>query len=206
MIKLWLISRPLLHSMITLQSKRHIKRTKDNPGGIVSVESPLHYSNVSLVDPVTNAPIKVSWRYLEDGTKVRVTRGRLASQSVVPRPEMLKQRRRPPPVGAGPQDTGAVEFKVVSHTPGDLPSALKSMLEAETVKATAGAASAPPRFIQKKSALYRAPGAFRTFASSAYDFSDQWVTRSNLHPYPTEMWPYNILRPDLLRFYSMTER
>jgi hypothetical protein len=148
------------------------------------VESPLHYSNVSLVDPVTNAPIKVSWRYLEDGDKVRVTRGRLASQSVIPRPEILKQRRRPPPVEAGPLDTGALPFKEVSHTPGDLPSALKSLLESETVKATAGAAAAPPRFLQRNnSALYRAPGAFRTFASSAYDLSGQWDSsgRSNLH-------------------------
>lgn len=53
-----------------LQSKRHIKRTKDNPGGIVSVESPLHYSNVSLIDPTTGVPCRVAWRYLESGEKV----------------------------------------------------------------------------------------------------------------------------------------
>lgn len=53
-----------------LQTKRHIKRTKENPGGIINVESPLHYSNVSLVDPVNNSPVRVCWRFLEDGTKV----------------------------------------------------------------------------------------------------------------------------------------
>ena len=52
------------------QSKRHMKRSGDNPGGIISVESPLHYSNVALLDPVTNAPVRASWRWLEDGTKV----------------------------------------------------------------------------------------------------------------------------------------
>ena len=52
------------------QNKRFLKRSKDNPGGIVSVESPLHYSNVSLVDPVTEQPVRVTWRFLEDGTKV----------------------------------------------------------------------------------------------------------------------------------------
>ena len=54
-----------------MQTKRHMKRTKESPGGIISVESPLHYTNVQLVDPVTNSPVRVCWRYLEDGTKVR---------------------------------------------------------------------------------------------------------------------------------------
>jgi len=63
---------PLLPSPAArLQNKRFLKRTKDNPGGIVSVESPLHYSNVKLVDPQTGQPVRVTWRFLEDGTKVR---------------------------------------------------------------------------------------------------------------------------------------
>jgi Ribosomal proteins 50S L24/mitochondrial 39S L24 len=53
-----------------LQAKRHIKRTGDNPGGIITAESPLHYSNVQLVDPVTKAPVRATWRFLEDGSKV----------------------------------------------------------------------------------------------------------------------------------------
>lgn len=53
-----------------LQNKRYIKRSKDNPGGVVSVESPIHYSNVALVDPVTDEAVRVVWRFLEDGTKV----------------------------------------------------------------------------------------------------------------------------------------
>ena len=112
-----------------VQNKRHIKRTQDNPGGIVSVESPVHYSKVALVDPVTNAPVRVNWRYLEDGTKVRISVGKLASGSIIPRPEILKQRRKPRPVGTGPQDTSVSDTVEVSHHPGDLPSALKKMLE-----------------------------------------------------------------------------
>lgn len=50
--------------------KRHIKRTEDNPGGIITTESPLHYSNVQLVDPVTKEPVRVTWRFLDDGSKV----------------------------------------------------------------------------------------------------------------------------------------
>jgi hypothetical protein len=125
-----LASHPF-HFSQSPQNKRHIKRTKDNPGGVVSVESPLHYTNVSLIDPVTNAPVKASWRYLEDGTKVRVTRGKLASGSVIPRPEILTQRRKPLPIQDGPRDTPTKAATVATHTPGDLPTALRNMLEGQ---------------------------------------------------------------------------
>lgn len=35
------------------QVKKHIKRTKEQEGGIVSIEAPLHVSNVQVLDPVT---------------------------------------------------------------------------------------------------------------------------------------------------------
>lgn len=35
------------------QVKKHIKRTKEQEGGIVTIEAPLHVSNVAVVDPVT---------------------------------------------------------------------------------------------------------------------------------------------------------
>ena len=38
-----------------------------------TVQKPLAYSNVSLIDPVTKASSRVSWRYLADGTKVSFT-------------------------------------------------------------------------------------------------------------------------------------
>jgi hypothetical protein len=38
--------------------------------GFMSLQSPLHYSNVMLADPVTGRPVRAAWRYLEDGTKV----------------------------------------------------------------------------------------------------------------------------------------
>ncbi len=37
------------------------------------MQSPLHYSNVMIADPVTGGPVRVTWRYLEDGTKVCVS-------------------------------------------------------------------------------------------------------------------------------------
>ena len=61
---------------------------------------------------------------LKDGSKVRVSRGRHGSGSVIARPEILTQRRKPLPVAAGPIDTAVGEAARATHTPGDLPSML----------------------------------------------------------------------------------
>ncbi|KAL3596621.1 hypothetical protein D5086_008258 [Populus alba] len=85
--------------------KKHIKAGEGHEGGIFTVEAPLHASNVQVVDPVTGRPCKVGIRYLEDGTKVRVSRGEGSSGSIIPRPEILKIRATPRPTVAGPKDT-----------------------------------------------------------------------------------------------------
>lgn len=85
--------------------KKHIKQGQGHEGGIFSVEAPLHVSNVQVVDPVTGKPTKVGIRFLEDGSKVRVSRGIGASGSIIPRPEILKIRTTPRPTVAGPKDT-----------------------------------------------------------------------------------------------------
>ncbi|XP_031097233.1 uncharacterized protein LOC116001502 isoform X2 [Ipomoea triloba] len=77
--------------------KKHIKQGQGHEGGIFTVEAPLHVSNVQVLDPVTGQPCKVGIRYLEDGTKVRVSRGIGASGSIIPRPEILKIRTTPRP-------------------------------------------------------------------------------------------------------------
>ncbi|KAL6556465.1 hypothetical protein OROGR_005753 [Orobanche gracilis] len=77
--------------------KKHIKQGQGHEGGIFSVEAPLHVSNVQVLDPVTGKPCKVGIKYLEDGSKVRVSRGIGASGSIVPRPEILKIRSTPRP-------------------------------------------------------------------------------------------------------------
>ncbi|KAL6338298.1 hypothetical protein AAG906_018573 [Vitis piasezkii] len=85
--------------------KKHIKQGQGHEGGIFSVEAPLHASNVQVLDPATQKPVKIGIRYLEDGTKVRVSRGEGASGSIIPRPEILKIRTTPRPTVAGPKDT-----------------------------------------------------------------------------------------------------
>jgi large subunit ribosomal protein L24 len=52
------------------------KHKKPNPnkgikGGISEQEAPIHCSNVALLNPATNQPEKVGFKYLEDGRKVR---------------------------------------------------------------------------------------------------------------------------------------
>ncbi|GAB4848300.1 hypothetical protein Ancab_002967 [Ancistrocladus abbreviatus] len=85
--------------------KKHIKQGQGHEGGIFSVEAPLHVSNIQVLDPVTQKPCKIGIRYLEDGTKVRVSRGIGASGSIIPRPEILKIRTTLRPTVAGPKDT-----------------------------------------------------------------------------------------------------
>ncbi|XVF72381.1 hypothetical protein PTKIN_Ptkin12aG0117200 [Pterospermum kingtungense] len=69
--------------------KKHIKQGPGHEGGIFTVEAPLHASNVQVLDPVTGKLCKVGYKYLEDGAKVRVSRGIGASGSILPRPEIL---------------------------------------------------------------------------------------------------------------------
>ncbi|MBZ0254182.1 MAG: 50S ribosomal protein L24 [Candidatus Methylomirabilis sp.] len=53
--------------------KRHSRPSAQNrQGGIVEKEAPLHLSNVMLVDDRTGKPVRVGFKKLEDGKKVRV--------------------------------------------------------------------------------------------------------------------------------------
>ncbi|XAR58563.1 hypothetical protein NMG60_11014007 [Bertholletia excelsa] len=85
--------------------KKHIKQGQGHEGGIFAVEAPIHVSNVQVLDPITGKPCKVGIRYMEDGSKVRVSRGMGASGSIIPRPEILKIRTTRRPTVAGPKDT-----------------------------------------------------------------------------------------------------
>lgn len=72
---------------------------------------------------------------------MRVTVGKLASGSIIPRPEVLKQRRKPRNTAAGPADTAEADAAEVTHTPGDLPSFLKQQLAAMATSSSASAAA-----------------------------------------------------------------
>eukprot|EP00850_Spirogloea_muscicola_P011100 SM000067S20377 [mRNA] locus=s67:506786:508542:- [translate_table: standard] len=99
------------------QVKKHVKKTEGSPGGIITMEAPLHVSNVSLLDPVTGSPCRVSFRWLEDGTKVRVARGPASSGAIVPRPAILLERRKPLPLAVGARDTAKGAVLEVTYDP-----------------------------------------------------------------------------------------
>lgn len=55
--------------------KRHTKPSQKNQqGGIVEKEAPVNASNVMVIDPKTSEPTRVGYMYLEDGSKVRISR------------------------------------------------------------------------------------------------------------------------------------
>jgi len=57
--------------------KRHTRPNpmKNQPGGIVSKEVPIHVSNIAIWNPVTGKADRVGFRMLEDGRKVRFFKG-----------------------------------------------------------------------------------------------------------------------------------
>lgn len=54
---------------------KHVKPSQRNPqGGRLHKEMPIHASKVMVIDPKTNQPTRVGYRYLDDGTKERFAR------------------------------------------------------------------------------------------------------------------------------------
>ena len=55
--------------------KKAVRRTQQNQqGGFIEVETPIHISNVALVDKKTNRPTRFGISQLKDGTKVRISK------------------------------------------------------------------------------------------------------------------------------------
>ena len=54
--------------------KKHQKPNNANPnGGVIDTEAPINASNVMLIDPSTNEPTRVGYKFV-DGKKVRVAK------------------------------------------------------------------------------------------------------------------------------------
>jgi large subunit ribosomal protein L24 len=53
--------------------KRHRRATQTDAGGIVSMEAPLHISNVAHIDPESGKATRVGYEE-KDGKKVRIAR------------------------------------------------------------------------------------------------------------------------------------
>jgi len=53
--------------------KKHLKRRREGePGGIVTVASPIHISNVMLICPKCSKPTRVGYRVKRSGKGVRI--------------------------------------------------------------------------------------------------------------------------------------
>jgi large subunit ribosomal protein L24 len=54
--------------------RKHQKQTQTEQGGIISKEGPIQLSNIALEDPKDGKPTRIGFKFLEDGTKVRIAR------------------------------------------------------------------------------------------------------------------------------------
>ena len=54
--------------------KKHQKSTGDQPGSIIETESPVHISNIMIVDPKTKKSTRIGHTTNKAGKKVRVTK------------------------------------------------------------------------------------------------------------------------------------
>jgi large subunit ribosomal protein L24 len=54
--------------------KRHTRPSPGQPGGILEKEAAIHISNIAHIDPASQKPTRVGYKFLEDGRKVRVAR------------------------------------------------------------------------------------------------------------------------------------
>jgi large subunit ribosomal protein L24 len=55
-------------------ARRHTRQSMGNPGGIVDKELTIHVSNVAHIDPSSNKPTRVGYKFLEGDRKVRFAR------------------------------------------------------------------------------------------------------------------------------------
>lgn len=86
-------------------SKRHVKKGMQQEGeksNYYKAASPIHVSNVMLVDPVTKKPTRVGFKFLENGEKVRVAK---KSKAIIPKPKLERDYSFRDTVG--PKDTPA---------------------------------------------------------------------------------------------------
>ena len=51
--------------------KRHTAPSQAGAGGIVEKEAAIHISNIALVDPKDNKSVRIGYKKLDDGRKVR---------------------------------------------------------------------------------------------------------------------------------------
>ncbi|MBC6405173.1 MAG: 50S ribosomal protein L24 [Rhodospirillales bacterium] len=54
--------------------RRHQRQTPRDLGGVIERESPIHLSNVALLDPESDRPTRIGFCTDKDGRKIRIAR------------------------------------------------------------------------------------------------------------------------------------
>lgn len=108
---------------------KHRRGQNGQAGTKTHVEAPIHVSNVAVVelpqaaagaaadDQATSVRVRVGFKFLEDGTKVRVAKGKFGSGNVLERPGILKERKWARPAKDALQDTGTEAALKETYTP-----------------------------------------------------------------------------------------
>jgi large subunit ribosomal protein L24 len=57
---------------VNLAKKHQRPQGENQVGGIIDRDMPMHVSNVAMISPKDGKPTRVGYKFLEDGSKVRV--------------------------------------------------------------------------------------------------------------------------------------
>ena len=72
------------------QRLKHLKQKYwETKGSTMMIPASVHYSNVNLIDPTSGLPTRVGKGYLDDGTKVRISK---RSGAIIPKPAFIRPR------------------------------------------------------------------------------------------------------------------
>jgi hypothetical protein len=92
--------------------KKHIKPISTlsdeerKQGSIIHIESPIHISKISLIDPLTGAPTTVKWQKVNEKW-VRISK---SSNSIVPIPGLEPRKRVMGPFDTDSETTNRTTF------------------------------------------------------------------------------------------------
>ena len=95
---------------------KHIKGDSDRgiKGRMIQRERTIPYGNVNLIDPISGKPTRISRKFMEDGSKVRLAK---KSGAVIPRPDVLTFRKRPVSSIVTESDTAEEDVWEVTYQP-----------------------------------------------------------------------------------------
>ena len=71
-VKMFPTSNKAIVENVNTAKKNQKPLSESQPGGIIDKDMPMHVSNVAMISPKDGKPTRVGYKFLEDGSKVRV--------------------------------------------------------------------------------------------------------------------------------------